>query len=467
MKSLFGRKKADSNENPYAKQHQQQQQQQHQHQQQQEEYDRMSPYQRARADIAANSPRPNVPGGLPSGPGSRRDYGDSYAGSNHSLGGSTVVSSGQGYGSDRYGSSTGYGMNRFDNNSNALPVNRNAPPARVDGYGGFGRRPSPDYGSKRHEVVGGAEQADAGPNPYDTRFNQPGNRTPNRYATAGPRQAQEDEDAEDSESADGDLTFDQLEDREVKKIGKKIHREKEAGLASMQRTNAMMDEALEKGSHTLATLGAQEERLNSVEQKLNTSAVHARNAKAKTEELKTLNRSIFAVHVENPFTKKKRLQAHEQVILDQMQADRKEREAVRGEGYREQQRMEAVFNDLQEKRAQVGSQNHGMENTDRYEEEKKRKGKYDIGDEDDEDPETSNLENEAMKKAVILNQMSKEYQRLIEKSNGTIDRISAKVSYKQHQFSAFSAVYFLEEPILTYISRLMASLTTSRMSRPS
>ncbi len=76
---------------------------------------------------------------------------------------------------------------------------------------------------------------------------------------------------------------------------------------------------------------------------LDRAAIHNRVAEERTKELKTLNRSMFAVHVSNPFTSKQRAAAREQDILDRHRHDRDVRDATRKDAYASTQRMEDTF----------------------------------------------------------------------------------------------------------------------------
>lgn len=75
-------------------------------------------------------------------------------------------------------------------------------------------------------------------------------------------------------------------------------------------------EAEETGRNTLARLGAQGERLHNTEKNLDLAADHNRVAEEKARELKTLNKSMFAVHVGNPFTAAERRRELDEDILN-------------------------------------------------------------------------------------------------------------------------------------------------------
>ncbi|KAJ2900291.1 Protein transport protein sec9 [Zalerion maritima] len=411
MKNFFGRKKAEPKENPYAQQ------------QAQEEYDRMTPYQRARADLN-NNPRPNMAGGPPSGPGPRRDMNASPAQSTQSYGGSTYVEDQpQGYGGSRYGNSQGYGANRFDSNSTAYSANRGVAPSRGSGgYGGLGGRPQDEQQPDTSELYGGGAYRNEGPNRYGSQPQQP-DQNPNRYAP-GANQGNRVEE-EDNEYADEELTQEQLEERELRKIKAQRLQERNDANTSRQRTLAMARQAEETGLRTLANLGSQAERLNRVEQNLNMSASHARNSEAKTKELKTYSRSMFAVHVENPLTKNKRLAEREQAFLDQDRSDRGAREAVRGEGYRMNREDEEFFEDIERKKQQKYGNVHDedmseVSDVSDDEEEDERQG---IKDEKEILAIASRLHNISVQHGHKIQQSSRAIDRIAEKTDGVTDHV--------------------------------------------
>lgn len=80
----------------------------------------------------------------------------------------------------------------------------------------------------------------------------------------------------------------------------------------------------------------------------NLDLAHNQNkiAEEKARELKTLNRSMFAVHVSNPFTAKARDAARDEEVKAKHLEERAEREATRRAGYLAEQRMMKNFNDL-------------------------------------------------------------------------------------------------------------------------
>lgn len=112
------------------------------------------------------------------------------------------------------------------------------------------------------------------------------------------------------------------EDEEVDTIKKQIRFTKQSSAASTRNTLKMARDAEVAGLNTLGMLGSQSEKLGNVETNLTLMKIHNREADDKVSELKKLNRSIFAVHVSNPFTSKRRARDYEQRVKTQREVDK-------------------------------------------------------------------------------------------------------------------------------------------------
>ncbi|KAH8891043.1 P-loop containing nucleoside triphosphate hydrolase protein [Thozetella sp. PMI_491] len=286
---------------------------------------RVSPYQQARSNLPSG-PRP---GGLPGGP---------RAGAGYNTPPPPYASSGPrpdgGYANEKVGATGGYGGNRYDNNAAFNANQRTTAPSRQGGYGGMG-----DTETQRDDLFSGAQSR------YQQQQQQPSKfGGDDRYGSSGT-----------SATAGGDyggygeqreLTEEEREEQEVDDVKNQIRQTKQESLASTQRSLAMAEQTESVATGILARLGAQGERLHNTEKNLDIAATHNRIAEERAKELKTLNRSMFAVHVSNPFTKKTRAAEREGQILAQHQADRETREATRRDAYKSQQRMEETFKNL-------------------------------------------------------------------------------------------------------------------------
>jgi hypothetical protein len=136
----------------------------------------------------------------------------------------------------------------------------------------------------------------------------------------------------------------QESDEDVEAIKQEIRFTKQESLASTRNAIRIASEAEEQGRNTLTRLGAQSEKLSGVEKNLDVSAAHARIAEDKARELKKLNRSIFAVHVSNPFGAKTRAEEEERKIMERHETEREERERNRKYAYESTQRVNSALN---------------------------------------------------------------------------------------------------------------------------
>jgi hypothetical protein len=123
---------------------------------------------------------------------------------------------------------------------------------------------------------------------------------------------------------------------------------KQQDVASTRNALRIAAQAEEMGRNTLARLGAQGERMHNTDRNLDIGSNHINIAEDKTKELKTLNRSMFAVHVNNPFTANQRRTQRDEKIMDRHHAEREAREATREAAFRSTQRMNQNFKGLED-----------------------------------------------------------------------------------------------------------------------
>jgi hypothetical protein len=118
---------------------------------------------------------------------------------------------------------------------------------------------------------------------------------------------------------------------------------KQQDVSSTRNALRIAAQAEESGRNTLARLGAQGERMHNTDRNLDLGNNHVNIAEDKTKELKTLNRSMFAVHVNNPFTAGDRRARRDEQIMDRHHAEREVREATRESAFKSTQRMNQHF----------------------------------------------------------------------------------------------------------------------------
>lgn len=285
-----------------------------------------------------NGPRqPPGPGmGLPSGPKQ-----NGYGGMN------PPNDSGSGYGDDiKFGAPTGgyndggYGQDKFENNSygGQEPAGTNSRYG-AGGYGGLGRTESfntTTTDANRDELFGDARE----------RMQQRG---PNGYGQPPPYGSDQAQGApqEPSYGAYGDrqLTAEEEEEEDVGAAKQEIKFIKQQDVSSTRNALRIAAQAEETGRNTLARLGAQGERLHNTDKNLDLATHHQRLAEEKAKELKVANRSMFRMHVENPFTQRGR-ERRDQEILDKHRNERDQRDATRAAAYDSSQRMNQNFKSL-------------------------------------------------------------------------------------------------------------------------
>jgi protein transport protein SEC9 len=136
----------------------------------------------------------------------------------------------------------------------------------------------------------------------------------------------------------------QDDDEDVEAIKQEIRFTKQESLSSTRNAIRIASEAEEQGRTTLERLGGQSEKLSGIEKNLDVSAAHARIAEDKARELKKLNRSIFAVHVSNPFDRNARAEEEERKITERHEQEREERERNRKYAYDSTQRVNSALN---------------------------------------------------------------------------------------------------------------------------
>ncbi|KAH8177721.1 transporter sec9 [Sarocladium implicatum] len=369
-------------------------------------YANMTPYQQAKAGVGGQQ----RPGGLPSGPASGQrpgGYGSPAPGSNGSAGNGYGAPPPSGYGADRYGSGGGYGGNRYESKPSNGPsaYGGGAPSARgPGGYGGFGRQDDePD--NNRDALFSGAQerqtqkqQTPGAPDPYGA---QPSAAGGGAYGGYGEQR---------------ELTEEEQEEADYQAILAEKRQVQQESAQSVNRSVQMARQANEVGRATLARLGAQGERLHNTEKHLDMAANQNKVAQDRAAELKTLNRSMFAVHVGNPFTSKQRQQKADEEVMNRHRTEREQREATRRDGFNANQRMESSFRDMQ--RAPVQKQAR-----------KKDYGKFNLEDEEGADELEDQIDDgldELEGQVHMMNMVGRAIGKEVDTQNGQIERIMGK-----------------------------------------
>jgi protein transport protein SEC9 len=233
-----------------------------------------------------------------------------------------------GYGSDPYGTQQQPQQSRYG----------------AGGYGGLGRTNSNDtmgtdagrnalFGDAASRAAQQQQQPNAygGDNSYSNSGGYGASDLPGGYGSAPP---------------DRELTEEEQEEQDVMAAKNEIRFIKQQDVASTRNARRIAEQAEQTGRETLARLGQQGERIHNTERNLDMASNQNRLAAEKASELKTLNRSMFAVHVSNPFTAKAREQAANAIALEKNQAEREQRDATAASAYGQQARQQQYTRDV-------------------------------------------------------------------------------------------------------------------------
>ncbi len=325
-----------------------------------------------------------------------------------------------GYGAGGYGSQSGYGADRYGSGSQSSSTGGSRYGA--GGYGGLGPVESHDSAidDKRSALFGGAKerlqqqsQQPSGmgqPPPYDE--GQSG-----AYGSGG--------DQGHNAYGDRQLTAEEEEEEEIAATKQDIRFMKREDVSSTRNALRIAAQAEETGRNTLARIGAQGERIHNTEKNLDLTANHNRIAEEKAKELKTLNKSMFAVHVSNPFTASSRRAQRDEDVMEKHRMERAEREATRKAGYETDQRLQKTFKNLQPGDAGYNAAKKQSSLAERA----KYQFEADSEDEEMENEIDSNLD--ALSGAATrLNGLAKATGKELDEQNRHLERINAKV--RQH-----------------------------------
>ncbi|KAF5092325.1 hypothetical protein D0Z03_002921 [Geotrichum reessii] len=166
------------------------------------------------------------------------------------------------------------------------------------------------------------------------------------------------------------------EDEDVEAIRQQVRFLKKDTVNETRNALQSAARAEESGRNALGMLGAQGERIANTERSLALAETQNKIAEEKARELKTLNRSMFAVHVKNPFTAKRNLQMKEEAIKNEKRMEQIHREEQRAISYQSQQRVTDGLLTHTSTAQKYAAQRRGVD-----------RSKYMVGDGDSEDEE--------------------------------------------------------------------------------
>ncbi|ENH71850.1 Protein transport protein SEC9 [Fusarium oxysporum f. sp. cubense race 1] len=267
-----------------------------------------------------------------------------------------------GYGADRYGSGGGYGGNRYGDSAPQNRYNSPGPAAGARGPGGYGGFGPSEPDTNRDNLFAGAQERQA-------QKQQPTNNGPQSGADGG---------SYGGYGEERELTAEEQEEAEYQSI-----------LAEKRQLH------------------------------LDLAANQNKIAQDRAAELKTLNGSMFAVHVSNPFTSKQRKQKADDEVMARHRSEREQREATRRDGFQANQRMEGNFRDMNT----VGRP--------RQQPRKKEYGKYNLDDEEGADELEDQIDDgitELEGQVSMMNMVGRAIGKEVDSQNKQIDRIMNKAS---------------------------------------
>ncbi|KAL4898003.1 hypothetical protein BDV59DRAFT_169070 [Aspergillus ambiguus] len=326
---------------------------------------------------------------------------------------------GGGYAPNNYGGQDGYGSDRFGGGSSAAaaPASRYGP----GGYGGLGSVTNEPDDATRNALFGDARERAA---------EQQQNGPPPPYSAGGPATYGGGSNAYTTATySERNLTAEEEEEEEIQTIKQDIRFIKQGDVASTRNALRVAAQAEETGRETLARLGAQGESIHDTEKSLDMATIEGRIAEEKAKELKTLNKSMFAVHVSNPFTSSRRRRERDEKMLNTHREERGLREGTQKEAFITNQRMERTFREI-EREAKQDMPKHRTNITER--------AKYQFeADSEDEAMETEIDQNLHLLSGAAgrLNGLAKATGREIDEQNRHLERITGKSDYVDDQIA--------------------------------
>ncbi|KAF2436681.1 hypothetical protein EJ08DRAFT_684915 [Tothia fuscella] len=291
-----------------------------------------NPYAQAQEDPYAPSPPAYNGGGVSSGSSSFRDnktpaYTTANGGSGAAVGGGRFGAAPVPTG---YGGGGGSGGSRYGGEGAGGDAAANAPASGAATAGGYGAAPAEGRYGQQSAMQAGAERDAA---------SQWQSGTGPAYGQGGNNQGY-------GAYEDRQLTEEEQEEQDVLAAKDEIKFIKQSDVSSTRNALRIAAMAEETGRSTLERLGAQGERIHNTERNLDLASNQNKLAAEKAREISTLNRSMFAVHVANPFTSGKRIKERESEVLRDAKEDRERRDATRLAAWSTQARANDVGKEI-------------------------------------------------------------------------------------------------------------------------
>ncbi|GAB7341613.1 hypothetical protein MBLNU457_7815t1 [Dothideomycetes sp. NU457] len=214
-----------------------------------------------------------------------------------------------------------------------------------------------------------------------------------------------------------ELTAEEQEEEDVQAAKNEIRFIKQQDVAATRNARRIAEQTEAIGRETLARLGQQGDRIHNTERNLDLASHQNRLAEEKARELKTLNRSMFAMHVSNPFTAKKREEAANAIALDKHRQERLRADETRANAYSTTARQQGFNREL----------NGGRAPQDKASLAQRSKYQFEADSEDDEmENEIDDNLDAIHRGAKTLNQLGKAMGQELDEQNKHIGRIIGK-----------------------------------------
>ncbi|KAF2460045.1 hypothetical protein BDY21DRAFT_369939 [Lineolata rhizophorae] len=348
---------------------------------------------------------------------------------------------GGGYGPQQGGPGAGYGGSRYGSGGGDAggPGGPQRSRYGAGGYGGLGRSNSQETMNTeagREQLFGAApqrlQQQQVAQQPYTYgRGGGAAGGAGGRYGAAG----EEDDQSYSSQGYGGgaryedrQLTEQEQEDEDVDAAKQEIRFIKQQDVSSTRNALRIAEQAEQTGRDTLGRLGQQGENIHHTERNLDLASNQNRIAEEKARELKTLNKSMFAMHVGNPFTASKRREERDRNIVDTNQREREARDATRAAAWSSQARQQEFARDARGNPIGPGAKKPNLVERSKYQ--------FEADSEDDEmeneiDQNLDMLHGAAGRLKGLAGAMGKE----VDEQNKHIDRIIGKTDKVDDQIA--------------------------------
>ncbi|KAF9907736.1 Protein transport protein S9 plasma membrane t-SNARE [Linnemannia zychae] len=270
--------------------------------------------------------------------GANKNYnsGNSYGGGN-SNGGTYGDNSSYGSKNASQSSQSSYSQNATNNGGGYNSA------SRPDQYGqqqqyGQNNNNEPGYGGNRYGANQNGGNMSGG---NKSNNSQKYGSSQNQYGQYGGQQQQQYND----NGGYGDQNQPQQGQKagDVNRVVQEIRDTRQESLNLTRNARRALQDAEESSGRIMTQLNEQSGKLGCIEDNIDSGQIHADNAREKVSELKTVNTSMFAIHIKNPLNSTKRREKEFEEAKRKAAEELAQREAIRSEEYRSKQRLDEAM----------------------------------------------------------------------------------------------------------------------------